>query len=178
MAVSNEVAEQSWTEVSRQIDSIACLPAERRTNSKNQEEEHQRSEVAGAKVRIVLQGEDHEHQHRAGDELGEELARLGHERLRVGAKDAGSGVLSGNSTNVGAALVKVNGGFVVAVNDSSASEGTGYLSASIRGPLAPRESPEDAVRKSDSRVEMPSCTASRIHSKHDADAPSEQDMSV
>ena len=177
VAISDKVSEQPRTEVSSKIDSIARLPAERRTNPKDQKEKHQRGEVASPQITVVLQGEDHEHKNRAGDEFREEHTSLRHEWLRIGAEDAGSGVLPGNGANIGAALVFINSGFVVAVNDSGTTEAPCYLSASIAGQLTPRESPEDAIRHSHSWVEMASSTASRINSKHDTDAPSE-DTSV
>jgi hypothetical protein len=122
VAIPNKVGEQSRAKISSKINRIARLPPKSRADAEDQKEKHERSKIACAKIAVVFQDEDHEHEHRTCDELGEELASLRHEWLRIRAEDASSRVLSGNSANVGAALVYIDGGFVVAVNDSCAAE--------------------------------------------------------
>jgi hypothetical protein len=174
VTIPNKVGEQSWTEISGKINCIARLPSESSADAKYQKEKHEGSEIACAEIAVVFQGEDHEHEHRTCNELGEELASLRHKWLRVRAEDASSGVLSGNSSNVWATFVNINGGFVVAVDDSSSTEATCNLSASICRPLTPGELPEYAVCERDSRIEMSSCAACSIYPKHDPYAPAER----
>jgi hypothetical protein len=177
MAIPNKVGEQSWTEISSKINRIARLPSKCGANAKYQKEKHEGSEIAGAEIAVIFQGEDHEHEYRTCNELREELAGLRHEWLGVCAEDASCRVLSGDSSNVGAAFVNINGGFVVAVDDSGATEAACHLSASICRPLTPGELAEYAVGERDGRVEMTSCTTSSIYPKHDAYAPAENETS-
>lgn len=117
MPISNHIRDQSWTKVTSQIDRISSFPTETRTDSKDDEKESEWCKIASAKVAIVLEGVDQEHQEGAGDEFGEELARLCHERRRICAEDAGSGCVASDCANIGTALKDVNGGLVVCVDD-------------------------------------------------------------
>ena len=175
MAIPNKVGEQSWAKVSSQIDGIASLPSESGANAEDQKEEHEGGKIARAEVAVIFQSENREHEHGTCNELGEKLARLGHEWLRIGAEDTSSRVCPRDGSDVRAALVCVNGRLVVAIYDSSAAEAARYLSTSICGPLAPGKLPEHAVCESDGRVEMPSCAACGVNSKHHA-ASSTQDL--
>jgi len=85
--VSEHVAHQTWTKVTGEVDGVSGLPSEARTDAEN-EEEHRASgtKVSGGVVALVTNGEDDKHEDPAGDELGEELARLGQERGRIRAE--------------------------------------------------------------------------------------------
>ena len=78
---------------------------------------------------------------------------------------------TGDRANVWAALVNINGRFVIAIDDSSTTEATGDLCTSVDGPFSPWELAEDTIGKGDGRIEMPSSAASYVHTKHNADAP-------
>lgn len=108
-------ARKGLTEVSSKVDSIARLPSKTSTDAENDEEQHQRCQVPSSEITVVLQCVDAEHQDCGGDELGEELAGARHEGGRVGAEDAGGGVVgeAGDGADVGPAFVDVNCGFVV-----------------------------------------------------------------
>jgi hypothetical protein len=174
VAIPNKVGEQSWTEISGKINRIASLPSESRADPKYQKEKHEGSKIARAEIAVIFQGEDHEHEHRTRNELREELASLRHKWLGVRAEDASSRVISGNSSNVGAAFVNINGGFVVAVDDSSTTEAACNLSASICRPLTPGELPEYTIRERDGRIEVSSCATCSIYPEHDPYAPAER----
>jgi hypothetical protein len=178
VAIPNKVGEQSWAKISSKIDRIARLPSESRTNAKDQKEQHEWSEVSCTEVAVILQCEDHEHKYRACDELGEELTSLRHKSLGIRAEYTSGRVLSGNSPNIRAALVKVDGGLVVAVNDRSATEAACYLSASICRQFTPGELPEHTVCESDSRIQVSSRTACSVNPEHHAYTPAEGCESV
>lgn len=65
-AVSNHVRYQSRSKVPGEVDGISGLPAKSRANAKNQEEEAERHEFAGAGIE---EGVDAEHQDGTADEL-------------------------------------------------------------------------------------------------------------
>lgn len=60
-----------------------------RQPTKDDKEEPQGSQGPGTDITLVLEGVNHEHQNRAGDELGEEHARPRHEWCWIGTKDTG-----------------------------------------------------------------------------------------
>lgn len=111
VAIANHVRDESWTKVTSEVDGISGFPAEASTDSKDDEEEAEWSEWASANVSVVLKRVDQEHKEGAGDELGEELARLGHEFGGVGAENAGcSGLaVAWDCSNAGATLEDVDG---------------------------------------------------------------------
>lgn len=74
--------------------------------------------MAGERRTGVFKRKDDEHEERACDELAEELARLCHEALRVGAEDGGCGVGRGRDGAQVVALEVVDGGDVVGVYDA------------------------------------------------------------
>lgn len=87
MAITQEIGHESRTKVTRQVDGVTCFPAEACADSEDDEEETEWGQVASAHVLVVEQDIDQEHQDGAGDELGEELSRLGHERGRICAEN-------------------------------------------------------------------------------------------
>lgn len=156
ISITDEIGEQSRSEISGQINRVAGFPAERGADAEDQEEQPQRDHVAGAEIRVVLKRENDKHKNRARDDFAEELARLGQEGLRVGAEDAGRrGVaVPGHGAQVAAAFVRVDGGFVVAVDDGGAAEAAGDLRAGVDGEFPPGEFAEEAVYECNGRVEI------------------------
>lgn len=65
------------------------LPAEAGADAEDDEEQSQWYQISRAKVPVVFESIDQEHQDRAGDEFGEELSGFGHELGRVCAEDTG-----------------------------------------------------------------------------------------
>lgn len=173
MSISNPVSKQSGTEISSQINGISSLPTESSTNAKDQEEQRKRYEVPGSEIRIVLEREDDKHQHRAGDDFRENLARLGQEGLRIRAEDAGGGVVGkpGDRADGAAALELVDGGLVVAVDNGRGAEAAHDLRACVDGELPPREFAVQAIDERDGWVEVSACAAGYVDAEHDADAP-------
>jgi hypothetical protein len=139
-AISEHVRHQSRTKVSSEINRIASFPAtvqrgtalaphiqktlrsrhdlQASTNSKDDKEQSQRNKISGSKIPVVFERVDQEHQDRAGDEFGEELASLGHEGCWVGAKNACCRRfgITRHRTDVGPSFEDINGGLVVGIH--------------------------------------------------------------
>lgn len=154
MAVSQHVRDQSRAKIPSQVDGIASLPAEASANPEDHEEQTEWCEVAGTEISVVLEGVDQEHQKPTGDELGEELSRLGHERCGVGAEDACCRGVASDRADARATLEDVDGGLVVAVDNGSCGHGTEDLGEHVDGELAPWELSVDAVGKCDRGVQV------------------------
>lgn len=170
-AVAQEIRHQSWTKVTGQVDGISGFPAEAGTDTENDEEETQRCQWARTDVALILQGVDHEHEQRAGDEFGEELTRLGHEGLWVCAEDSGRGgvAVSWDGADVGSTFVDVDGGFVVCVDDGRGAHGAKDLGEGVDGEFSPGEFAEDAVGEGDCGVEMGTRDTGCVDAKHDSE---------
>lgn len=105
--IAHSVAHEPWPEVSRNVDCVACLPAETRSEPEDEEEQAQWEPFVGFGNSVVAKNlsirrarrsmlfilpwvferEDDKHQQRTRNELAKELTRLGHEALRVRAED-------------------------------------------------------------------------------------------
>ena len=171
VAVAEEIAHESWPEVARQVDGVAGLPAEAGADAEDDEEETQGREGPGADVAVVLEGVDAEHEQRAGDEFGEELARLGHEGGGVGAEDAGGAGVAPDGADPGAAFEDVDRRLVVGVDDGGGAHGAEDLRQHVGGEFAPGELAVHAVGEGDGRVDMGTRDATRVDAEHDAEAP-------
>lgn len=91
VAITNHIADESWTEITSKIDSISGFPTEACTNTKDNEEETKWCEGTSTDIAIIFQCVDQEHQQARCNELREELTCLCHEGCWVCAEDAGSG---------------------------------------------------------------------------------------
>ena len=154
MPIPDEIREQPGSKVSSQINRIAGLPAERRTDSKDQEEQAQGNHISRTEIRIIFQRKDHEYKYSTGDDLREDLSRLRQEGLRIRIEHTrGCGVgISWDGEERGAPLICVNGGFVIAVDDGGAAEAARDLCAGVDGELVPRKLAVEAVDECDGRV--------------------------
>lgn len=170
MPVSQKVRRQSRSKVSRQIDRISRLPSKARADAKDQEEQRQRGQRPRPQVVVVFQRKDHEHQDRTGDELGEELARLGHEFGRVRAEYPRGRVLrvARHGANIGPPFKRIDGRLVVAVDDGRTAHGPEHLRQHVGGKLAPGELAKHAVGERHSRVEMRARYPADVDAQHDA----------
>lgn len=147
MPIPQHIRHQPGPKVPRQINRIPGLPPKASSNTKDDKEQSQRRQGPRAEIPIVLQREDHEHEDRARQELGEELARLRHELGRVGTEDAGccGRRVAWHGAEMGPAFVDVDGGFVVAIDDGGAAHGAEELGEQVDGEFVPGEAAEDAV---------------------------------
>ena len=152
--IPQRITHQPRPKVPRQIQRIPRLEPETRSQPKNQKEQHQREQLPGPKVRIVLQREDHEHEQRAGDEFGEKHARARQEGLGVRAEDAGGGGLGGGHGAHAVAFAIVDGGDVVGVDDAGGAEAAEELGEEEDGEASPGEASEEAVAEGDGGVEV------------------------
>lgn len=161
MSIPHEVSHQPGPKISSQINRIAGFPAQRGANSKDQEEQTQWHHIPCTQIRIILQRKNHKHKHRTRHNLGENLARLGQERLRIRAEHAcGSCVREArHSPDSSASFVCVDGGLVIAVDDGRGAEAAEDLGGGVDGELVPGEFPVQAVDECDGRVEVATCAA-------------------
>lgn len=138
---------------------------------KDQEEQGQRGERAGADVVVVLEREDDEHQDGRGDELGEKHAGARHEGGRVRAEDAGAGRVgvAGHGAHA-VTLVVVDGRVVVAVHDGRRAHGAQHLRGGVDGEFPPRELAEDAVGEGYGGVDVAAGVAGAVHTEHYAES--------
>ena len=165
-SVTDKVGEETGPKVTGEVDRVAGLPTQRGTDSEDEEEEHQRRQVLGAEIVVVLEREDDEDEHGGGDDLGEDLACLGHKGGWISVEDSGSGGvgIAWDGADAWPAFELVDGRFVVSVDDGSAAEaaenlGTGVGEEFLRGEFA-----EDDHAECYCRVQMASGTSGDVDS--------------
>lgn len=171
MAITEEVRHQSWAEITSQVDSITGLPTEASTNTEDDEEETERCQWTSSNVSLVLECVDHEHEKPTCDEFVEEHAGACHELGRVCAENAGgSGVTeAGDCADAGAALVDIDGGFVVGVYNTGGTHGAENLGESVDGEFSPWEFAENAVGECDCRVQMGTGNTGGVDTQHNTE---------
>lgn len=106
-----------------------------------------------------LQRENDEHQQRTCDKLGEKLASLWQEGLRVSTEDSRGGLLCRRDSSC-ATLIIVDCGNVVGINDATPDKSTKHLGSEVHRESPPWKLSEEAVAECDGRVEI-SPTVSR-----------------
>ena len=160
-SVSDRIRHQTRAKVTSQIDRVAGLPAKTGADAKDQEEEGQGKEVAGAglahgaRVGTVFQSEDDEHEHGGGDEFGKELVGFVQKGLRIRAEDSGSGMLGGwDGASAGSAFEGVDAGDVVGVDDPGGDEATEELRDQVDGEAFPGETAVEAVGERDGGIQV------------------------
>lgn len=168
MAVTDHVGHQARTKIPSEVDSIARLPAKAGANTKDNEEEPQWCKWSSAEISVVLEGVDEEHQQRAGNEFGEELASLGHERCRIGAEDASGRSVASDCADARASLKDIDRRLVVAIDNRSGAHGSQNLGYHVDREFAPWKFAKDAVGKSDSRIEVSPREAACVDAQHDS----------
>jgi len=152
VTVTDHVGDETWTEITSQVDGIAGLPSEASTDTEDDEEEAERTKVTSTDVTAVCKSVDKEHKESAGNELGEKLASLGHEWLRVCAENAGCCGVACDSTDARATFENVDGRLVVCVDNGRCSHGSEDLGEHVDREFSPWVLSEDAVGESDSRI--------------------------
>lgn len=174
-AVADNVSGETRTKVTSGIHGVTGFPAKRGTETKDKEDENQRTEVSSRQVVGIVDSVDTEHEDGGSDELGEKHTGACHEGSRVGAENASSrgGTANGTDTNT---LVHVKSRLVVTVNNEGTEEGTHELSKDIDGELLPGKAAEDTVGKGDGGVEMTTRDTTRaVDTKHDTNTPRPRD---
>lgn len=148
------------------------LPAPASANAKDDEKKAERRQRARTDITIILQSVDQEHQQGRGNELGEKLPGLRHERRRIRAEDAGCCILgvSWNRPNARPSLVNVNGGFVICVNDAGSTHGAKDLSQSVHWELLPRKLAEHAVGEGNCWVYVGTTDTGSVDTEHNTKA--------
>ena len=166
MPVSNDVAEESRTKVSSQINGVTSFPSEARSKAKDEEEQGEREPISPAfrdtVICVILQSQDHKHKDSAGDELGEEHARFRHEGGGVRAEDARGGIRGRWHCADTVTFVGIDGVDVVAVNDACGHETTEDLRNEIHGEAPPWEPAEVAVCEGDGWVQVGTRVAGNV----------------
>jgi hypothetical protein len=175
VTVSKHVRNKTRTKVTGKVDSVTSLPTEAGTDAKDQEEQTKGHELSGANVVVIGHGVNAHHQDGRGNDFGEEHASAGHERSGVCAEDASGGSVASDSPDASTTLKHVDGGLVVAVDDSSASHGSENLSEHVDRELAPRVATENTVGKGDGRIDVTTALAGGVNTKHDTDSPAPRD---
>lgn len=172
MPIPQPIRHDPRPQVPCHIDRRSRLPAETGTNAVDDEKQRQRCQRPRAEIPVVLDRVDEEQKDGAGDEFGEELARLGHEGGGVGAEDAGGGgvAVAGHGADAGAALVDVDGGSVVGVDDERGAASAEELGEHVGREFAPGEAAEDAVGEGDGWVEMGAGDAGGVDAEHETEA--------
>lgn len=180
MSVPNKVSKKPRAKVTGQIDSVARLPTKRGTQAEDQEEKHKWRQVTRPQIVVVFQSKDHEDQHGACNELGEELTGPAEEWLGVGVEDSCSCSvrIPRDGSNASTTLILVDSGFVVGVYHCCGTEAARYLRTCVDGPLPPRESTVQAINKGYGGVEMATGATCNIDAQYNTDAPSEREVSL
>lgn len=103
---------------------LTSLPSQRSTDSKDQQKQHQWGEIPRPQIRIILQRKNYKYQHKRRHDLGKHLPGLRHKWLWVRIENAGCRcvTVSRHSSYVRSTFELIDSGFVVAVDDCSATE--------------------------------------------------------
>lgn len=171
MSVPNSIRHKSRSEIPGKIKSVTSLEPKTSTEPENQEEQHQRQQVARPNIRVVLERKNNKHKNSTGDKLGEEHIRSRQKSLGIGAKDAGSGGFRRRHCPLAIAFKVVDRGDIVDINNARPTEPTEELGEEVYWKTPPGQLAVEAAGEGDGRIEECTRVASNIDTEHDADTP-------
>lgn len=145
-SIPNTIRKQPRAKIPSKINGISSFPTERRSDPENQEEQHQWHQVTSSQIALVLECEDDKYQNSRRDNLGEDLARLCQERLRICVENARCGVIAVSwHCAYAIAFVCIDCGFVISVDNGGAAEAAKDLGNGVDGEFPPREATVDTI---------------------------------
>lgn len=171
MSITNSIRHKSRSKIPGEVKSVTSLEPVTSTQTENQEEQHQRQQIARPNIRVVLERKNDKHQNGTGDKLGKEHIRSRQKSLRIRAKDASSGRPRRRHRPLPIALEVIDRSDVIDINDAGGTKPAEELSEQIDRKTPPGQLAVETAGKGDGRIEERTGVARNVDAEHDADAP-------